>query len=44
METKELYALIILNKTFDKLNITVKEKVNLCDKFIQEIRNRRKSN
>jgi len=42
MPAKKLYALRILNKTFDKLNITATEKVDLCNKFVQEIRNDRK--
>ena len=41
MSERELYSLRVLNRTVDKLSITKKEKVELCDKFVQEIRNSR---
>lgn len=43
MSKEEYYAITILNKVFDKLSITPKEKVELSDAFVQEIRNRRSS-
>lgn len=41
MSKEEYYAIAVLNKAVDKLSITAKEKVELCDKFVQEIRNKR---
>ena len=40
-ESEEEYAITILNKVFDKLSITPTEKVELTNKFIEEIRDSR---
>ncbi len=41
LKTEEMYALKILNKTVNDISITAKEKVELCNEFVQEIRNDR---
>ncbi len=44
LNEKEDYALRILNKVVDNINITAKEKVSLCDEFVNQIRSERKEN
>ena len=41
LKTEEGYALKILNRAVGGISIKAKEKVELCNKFVQEIRSDR---